>query len=386
VLGVAAILPLVAACETVTLPTVADPGDPLPGISDDHLSRFLLGKALFGRLTIEEEGLGPLFNETRCSACHDQPTSGGSGPALVTKATRYQGGTCDALRAQGGDNFQSQATAALREHGISGETIPTEANGRTLVTGPSLYGLGLIAAIPASRILGRADPDDADGDGISGIGGQTESGRFGRFGRKGEVETISDFVDTALRFELGLTTHLHPQEETVNGVPIPAGTDPMPEPEIDERGLNMLTSYMRFLAAPPRAVPSSTAGRDSVDQGEGVFTALGCADCHVPSMQTVSEDTPLLDGRTVELFSDLLLHDMGDALADVCGPNAAPGEYRTARLWGLRFRGALLHDGRAATPRDAILLHGGEASAAREAFLAADAEQRAFLLSFLGSL
>lgn len=369
---------LAAACASER-DVAGEPGQPLPGLEEEDLGRFLLGKALFERLTTPEEGLGPLFNAERCSACHNVPATGGSGPALVVKATRFENGRCDLLVGEGGDNIQQRATAPLVARGIAREEIPRHATATARVTGPPLFGLGLVETIRDATILAREDAGDANGDSISGRAARTTDGRLGRFGRKGEAPTIPDFIDTALRFELGLTTPAHPTEETVNGVPIPSSADPMPDPEIDERGLRLLAEYVRFLAPPARDTPESGAARDSVARGEELFAAIGCASCHVPAFRTP-------DRKRVALYSDLLLHDVGPGLADVCGTSAGPSEYRTAPLWGLRYREALLHDGRAHSVPEAVALHGGEASAARDGFVRLSAEQRALLLRFVGSL
>lgn len=364
----------------------APPGEPLPGLSEAELGRFLFGKAVFDRLTTPEEGLGPLFNEPRCFSCHDRPSSGGSGGALVLKATRFVDGSCDLLVAEGGDNIQRQATPLLVAHGIHGETVPASATDTVRVTAPSLYGLGLVAAIPSQSILRHADPEDVDGDGISGRAGRTSDGRLGRFGRKSEIATLLEFVDTALRFELGLTTTMNPIEETLNGKPLPAGVDPMAEPEIDERGMRVLTDYINFLAAPPRERPALQSSRDSIAEGQTIFESVGCTSCHTPQMTTGESDVPALSRKVVPLYSDLLLHDMGPGLADVCGENATPSEYRTARLWGLRDRSTFLHDGRASSPTEAILQHDGEAAGARTRFQALPARDLALLARFLSSL
>lgn len=362
-----------------------EPGEPLVELTEEQLGRFLLGRAVFERLTTPEEGLGPLFNAERCSACHSEPASGGSGPALVLKATRFESGYCDLLPDEGGDNIQQRATPLLQARGIMQEGIPSRATATARVTGPLLFGLGLVEAIPEAAILAREDSADADGDGISGRAPRTASGQLARFGRKGDAATILDFIDTALRFELGLTTPAHPTEETVNGKPLPRGTDPSPDPEIDERGMDLLADYVRLLAPPGRAATWGPA-RDSVSRGEELFRSTGCASCHVPELRSGPSDVRALDRKPVPLYSDLLLHDLGPDLADVCGASAAPSEYRTAPLWGLRFRSTYLHDGRAGTLREAIALHGGEAAAARAAFQARSAEHQGLLLRFLSSL
>jgi CxxC motif-containing protein (DUF1111 family) len=373
------------ACETGSEKVRRQPGEPLAGLTEEEMGRFLLGRAVFDRLTTPEEGLGPLFNQNRCSSCHDLPTSGGGGAEPVTKATLWENGTCDLLVREGGDNIQHQATPLLRAQGITHEAYPASANGRVDVIPPRLYGAGLVEAIPDEVILAREDPDDADGDGISGRAARTADGRVGRFGRKLEHPTVFSFIEGALRAEMGLTTPMHPQEETINGVPIPPDTDPKEDPEIDERGINLLTDYVRFLA-PSAREELSPAARDTVERGERVFETVGCGSCHVPSMRTGPNAVAAWDRKTVELYSDMLLHDLGPALADVCGPDASPSEYRTAPLMGLRFQDTHLHDGSAMTFRRAVMLHGGEASAVRARFSRLSVEDQTAILRFIASL
>jgi CxxC motif-containing protein (DUF1111 family) len=375
-----------AACGGAPVSEVAaDPGQPLPGLEDAEAGRFLLGKAVFERLVVQEEGLGPLFNADRCSSCHNIPATGGSGTLTVTKATRFVADRCDLLEAEGGDNIQQKATPLLEAHGVHGETVPADATGRATIEAPPLYGLGLVEAMDERGILRRADPDDADGDGISGRAGRDADGRLARFSRKADVATLEGFIDTALRFEIGLTTPGHPQEERINGRPLPPGVDPMRDPEIDDNGIGRLADYIRFLAPPARERASGTAS-DSIRRGSRVFERLRCDACHTPSMRTGTGPAASLSGVEASLYSDLLLHDMGPALADVCGHDASPSEWRTTTLWGLRYRNRLLHDGRATDIQSAILLHAGEATAARDAFSRLSADEQADLLRFLASL
>ncbi|MGD8276520.1 MAG: di-heme oxidoredictase family protein [Gemmatimonadota bacterium] len=378
---------LLAACKPSVEPTVtAEPGEPLPGLTEAERGRFLFGKGVFERLVTPEEGLGPLYNAVRCSECHEVPATGGAGFRVrVVKATKYENGSCDLLVNEGGDNIQQRATAALAALGITREHIPADANGTAHVTAPALFGVGLVEAIPEATVLANADPDDADGDGISGRAARTADGRLGRFGRKAEQPTALEFIDTALRFELGLTTPMNPHEEMPDGVELPAGVDPLPEPEIDAHGIDLLTDYVHFLAPPARELAHG-AVKDSIDEGSLTFVEIGCAKCHTPTMHTGDNEVAALDRKTAHLYSDMLLHDMGPELADVCGPDAAPAEYLTTRLWGLRYRGQYMHDGRTARIEDAIEAHGGESAASRDAWRALTADRRAMLLRFLRSL
>ncbi len=376
---------LLQGCGRETAPP-GPPGSPLPGLTQQQLADFHAGQTLFDRVFTPEEGLGPLFNENQCAACHSDPTSGGGGGERVTKASRFvPPSSCDRLLPLGGENVRSQATPAMKALGIEEETVPTEATERGRFTPPFLYGLGLVEAIPEETIMALADPEDADGDGISGRPGRSPAGGLGRFGRKGEAETLLEFIDSALRLELGLTTPISPLESGLNGQPLPVGTDPAPDPEVSEPMIRRLVDYVRFLA-PVSRVERGPAHRDSVARGEQLFSGLGCAKCHVPSMDTGTSEIGALERKRVFLYSDLLLHDMGPELTDICGVGASPSEVRTEMLMGLRHRSAYLHDGRALDITEAVLRHGGEALAAREAFAALDLVSRQDLLVFLRSL
>lgn len=362
-------------------------GDPLPALGPADLARFRAGKALFQRGFTIAEGLGPLFNQDRCSSCHDLPTVGGTGVETVQKATRYvPPGPCDLLRSAGGEVFQDRASPALQALGIERELVPPSATGRARIDPPALFGLGLVEAIPDQVLLARADSADADRDGVSGRAGRTGDGRLGRFGHKGDHASLKDFIEGALLAEMGLTTRGRPAEEGVAGAPAPKGVDPLPEPELSDDQVDLLVAFVRFLAPPPPTAIPSFAERDSVRRGRRIFDQLGCPDCHVPEMRTGRSDLPALDRKPIALYSDLLLHDLGPDLAGVCSPAAGPAEFRTARLLGLRFRSRFMHDGRAPMLEDAILVHGGEASAARERFAGLSHATRRYLYKFLNSL
>jgi CxxC motif-containing protein (DUF1111 family) len=147
----------------------------------------------------------------------------------------------------------------------------------------------------------------------------------------------------------------------------------------------MLTVFTRFLA-PIAPVPRSATRSDTVVAGERLFGQLGCAKCHTPTMRTGPSDVPALSGKTVALYSDLLLHDMGPGLANICTHGAEPSELRSGLLMGLGHRQLFLHDGRVSDLREAILAHGGEAEAARAAFARLPWLHQEYLLMFLRSL
>lgn len=375
----AALLSGAVACTPRPDAMVGEPGMPLPGLRDAELSRFEAGRVLFDKVYSPAEGLGPAFNENQCSACHTVPASGGtSGFERIVKATRFtEPGACDPLTSAGGENIRSQATPLLKARGVERETIPVGATiGR--FTPPFLFGLGLVEALPADAIAAREDPHDADGNGISGRAGRATDGRLARFGRKAEFATIQEFVETALRLEMGLTT-TRQTRETINGRPAPPATDPAPDPEVSDGTVDLLTTFVRSLAPPAPTVPRSNAHGDTLAAGRRLFHTLGCPACHTPAMRTRG-------GETVHLYSDLLLHDLGAALADVCGPDARPSEIRTELLMGLRYRDRFLHDGRTSDLREAVLTHAGEARQARDAFARLPWLRQQYVLIFLKSL
>jgi len=364
-----------------------EPGEPLPDLTEEEMGRFLLGKAVFSRITSVEEGLGPSYNQVRCSDCHTNPVAGGWGTmdATLRKARRWENDQCDLLEAEGGDLIQKRATPALAATGFEGEYDPPDASAVVELQALSTFGMGLIEAVPEDEIVARADPEDADGDGISGRVGRDLEGRVSRFTGKAEWFALYDFIDGALRTELGLTTPHFPTEETLNGVTVPAETDPMPEPEIDDHGINLLVDFVRFLAPPARA-PTDDAALADVRAGEQLFATVGCASCHTPTLHTAPSESKAFDRKPVNAYTDLLLHDLGPEAAGTCGLSASPSEYRTAKLWGLRFKGRYMYDGRAATLEESIDAHGGEGAASRDAFRDLAPEDRARLLRFLSIL
>ena len=260
---------------------------------------------------------------------------------------------------------------------------------------PPMIGLGLLEAIDARDILANADPDDRNGDGISGRANQVwdharQDYALGRFGWKAGQPTLNQQNADAFANDMGLTTSLIPHD---NCSPSQQACRQAPhggEPEVSDNILAKVLFYTRNLAVPQRREPGSA----EVLAGKRLFHQAGCASCHTPSF-TTSRDAaePELAGQRIYPYSDLLLHDMGEGLADQRSEFLANGrEWRTAPLWGIGLTHAVsghtcfLHDGRARNLLEAILWHGGEAQAARDHVLTFDASQRAALLAFLNSL
>ena len=246
---------------------------------------------------------------------------------------------------------------------------------------PDVFGFGLLDAVPAEVLLALSDPDDLDGDGISGRPNRFSDGRIGRFGRKAFVPSLAEFNSGAFLLEQGVTVPGQLEENTVAGADLPPGVDPVPEPELGAEEVELAETFVRFLAPPQPGPPSADARF-----GERIFREIGCAACHVPSLRTGPHSVAALSNREVAAFTDLLLHDMGPELADFCIGEARPEEFRTEPLMGLRHVTRFLHDGRADSIEEAILLHGGEADSSRAAFAALSARERAALLAFLETL
>jgi CxxC motif-containing protein (DUF1111 family) len=207
---------------------------------------------------------------------------------------------------------------------------------------------------------------------------------------------LSEFNQGAFVAEQGITNPVVPSEESIGGKPIPDGVDPVAEPEIDEETMNLVDDFVHLLA-PPAPRKLSSEGR----RGRKIFYEIGCQTCHVPTLFTGRHRVKALEYRKVTAYSDLLLHDMGPELADICFGEATPSEFRTEPLMGLRFseeiedaeeieegdgEARFLHDGRAKSIDEAIRLHGGEGQASRDRFAALSEADRMALLAFLKSL
>ncbi len=385
-----ALLAMAAACEPVTSPrtgsggtqAVHGPGDPLPLLTSLQQRSFKQGNAMFQTTFTPATGLGPLFNARSCAECHEDPVVGGVGDEVETHATAYHGGVCDDLGRIGGPVIQDSVTPALHAVlGIDQEPVPLEATGFGRRTTPSVLGFGLLDAVPESEIVARADPDDRNGDGISGRPNRLPDGRIGRFGRKAQIATLHEFTSGAFINEMGITSPPEPREQTIRDTPLPSGVDPAPDPELGQAGLDATETFMRLLAPPPPTLSSFAEL-----QGRKLLATVGCTGCHVPVLHTGSSPVRALSNTTVFAYTDLLLHDMGPELADICLGQAEPAEFRTEPLMGVQYKEVFLHDGRAPSIEAAIQLHSGEAAGARDRFLALSPLERAALLRFVSGL
>jgi CxxC motif-containing protein (DUF1111 family) len=367
----------IAACQKPLVP-----GDPVRGLTKDQRASFDRGQVVFDSTFTPATGLGPLFNSDGCGECHEDPVQGGVGDEVELHASAFHAPVCDPLAAEGGFVFQLKVTPALKAAlGIDSEPVTPNATARALRTTPVLFGRGLLDLVPDSVILSYADPDDRNGDGISGRPNHFVDGRLGRFGRKAFVPRLDEFNDGAFSAEMSVTSPAVLTEETVGGKPIPAGVDPVPEPEIDQAVLDRTNDFVRLLGAPTPLKASTDAKR-----GRKIFVDIGCAGCHIPTLRTGDSPIAALSHKKVAAYTDLLLHDMGPALADICLGEATPAEFRTEPLIGLRLKPNFLHDGRDTTPEQAIQAHGGEGARARDRFIGLSASERVALIAFLKTL
>lgn len=366
-------------------------GGPVAGLDSATLAAFNAGRQEFSRVNGIQDGLGPVFNDRSCSGCHGAGAVGGAGNDLartqVFRIGRLLNGVFDPLEGEGGAQLQRRSIKELDPAcPIVGERVPPTATIVSLRATPAIFGDGLIDAIPDSAILAKSDPNDLNRDGISGRPNRVfnpETGRteLGRFGWKGNVSALHLFTAGAFQGELGITNPTFPSENLPQGKAIPAGWDKVADPEEGGGRVEAATQFQRYLApAAPR--PLTAAGT----RGQSLFTSVGCAACHTPSMTTAGSDR-FLANKPAALYSDLLLHDMGDQLDDRTPQGEATGrEWRTTPLWGLNTKRNWLHDGRATSVDQSIRLHGGEAQGAATRFQQLSPADRDALMQFLGSL
>ncbi len=382
-------------------------GDPLPSADADWRSVFARGKAVAEHRYLRSEGVGPAFNVSFCVACHERPVTGGGAGLYRNFAIGAQGladGSqipAESMGAAGGvlriyylGDAQAQARPAVgSEVNVIGQRNPIP-----------FFGAGLLAELSTEEILSREDPDDADGDGISGRA-NWDRGFAGRFGRKAQTVSIEGFIRGPLFNHLGITSDPLSDEQKAM-LPVDSSSaaaqqleqieplliglrelgqasapevslvddDGVADPELASEDLFDLVSFAMLLAA-PELEPLSEQGL----RGRDLFDELRCGACHTPRLQGPRGPLPV--------YSDLLLHDMGEELADGLEQGLATGsEFRTQPLWGLAAVGPYLHDGRAETIEQAILLHAGEAEAVAAAAGALSEDEMADLVEFLRSL
>jgi CxxC motif-containing protein (DUF1111 family) len=370
----------------VALRPVNPLGQALPGLTNDELLAFVDGRESFRKVATVADGLGPIFNDSSCLACHDAGGVGGASRRTVTRFGRTVNGVFDPLESLGGPLLQARAiNPTVRE------VVPAQANVVALRLTTPLFGAGLIEAISDSEItLGtlRAKPVGIAGkvavvrDVVSG------QDRIGRFGWKAQQATLLAFSGDSFLNEMGITNRFFPKDNAPNGNTVLLarfdtvhGLEDTVDPTDGKADVDRLADFMRLLAPPARLAVTGNAVA-----GETLFASLDCVSCHTPAMRTAKNGIAALSEKTVGLFSDLLLHDMGVLGDGIAQGTAGVRDMRTAPLWGLRSRPIYLHDGRANTVDAAIRGHDGEARASRDRYQASSAADRAALLSFLNTL
>ena len=411
---------------------------PMPGLTFDQTQDFEVGNSFDAddwvvapASTSSRDGLGPLYNATGCSACHSRDGRGqppAPGDEMLSMLVRL---SVPGMDAHGGPLEEPTYGGQFQPRGIPGidgegathldwvEMPGTYADGTafslrhatltftTLSYGPmqpdtmfsvrvaaSQYGLGLLEVVSETDLLANADPDDADHDGISGrpnhVWNQiTGAVSLGRFGWKANQPSIRQQTAGAMLGDIGMSSSIDTAQNCTSVETECAAAPTGGEPELTDQIVDLLVFYGQTLAVPARR----DVGDPTVLRGRALFRDAGCADCHVPSFTTGTSETAALTAQHIWPYTDLLLHDMGEGLADHRPDFEATGtEWRTPPLWGIGLlmtvnrHELLLHDGRARGFEEAILWHGGEAEAAREAFRSMGADDRAALVRFLRSL
>jgi CxxC motif-containing protein (DUF1111 family) len=407
-------------------------GAPVPGLTGYDAFMHALGDDVFSQTFVSAPaqhfpGLGPVFNNVSCVSCHHNDGKGTATLGQITSSllTRISIPGIDEhggpLAAPGfGQQLQDKAIAgaqpevsvkvAYQEIPFTfpdGQTVSLRKPTYTLVNpyiplpaqynisvrlAPSVFGLGLLNLIPESTILAKADPNDQNGDGIRGrpnyvYDPYTHKTELGRFGVKANVPTLLVQVAGALHGDMGVTNYVFPRESCYGQAQDDGLKD---DPDVQDSIVDALTFYVRTLAVPAR--------RDVEDpealHGEKLFNQINCSGCHTPTVYTgVDVRLPMMSHQRIHPYTDLLLHDMGDALSDGRPDYKATGnDWRTPPLWGIGLfektngTGFYLHDGRARTIEEAILWHGGEAKKSKTAFVQLNRSDRNDLVKFLKSL
>jgi CxxC motif-containing protein (DUF1111 family) len=373
-------------------------GDPIPDLTAAQRTLFDEGRILYSTPIPATAGMGPIFNKSNCQSCHANPV-GGWGNASVMHFGVSDKGAFSMLPGEPQSLLQEFAVSEFcKEH------IPAGANLIAVRMTNSSMAFGMVEAVPDADIAANADPEDLNGDGISGRVHwvrpleETDANaplRAGRFGWKAQVATVLSFSADATRNEMGITNRLLMEENAPNGDTARLSQcDPVPEPEDvqDAQGfafIDRVTHFQRYLAVPPQTPRSGMSG-------EAVFVSVGCAQCHVPEW-TTSSDAGLeeaIRGKVIRPYSDFLLHDMGLQGDGVADGYAFETELRTPTLWNLRTRDPMMHNGAASggtfsdRVRSAIAMHGpyGEAAGSAQAFASLPEAQKAQLVAFLDSL
>ncbi len=399
--------------------------DPAANLSEENLEKHLDGDLEFGNVFVTapapvNPGLGPLFNNVSCESCHlkngkahplfrdpnlrspalvmvsdpeEEPAVPGGNPPVEGIGNQIQDHAIFGVDPEGtiylsweefSGEYPDGTSYSLRKPVLDIILSDGSSLGEGIQTSMRLplpvIGLGLLEAISDETLFELSDPDDSDGDGISGrpnmVWNQiTSSTEVGRFGRKAGAPNLRMQTARAYAEDMGVSS---PELTLGDAVP-----------DITEEQLALATFYVQTLAVPLRN------GVDDPDvvEGEAIFSDIGCASCHVSVIKTGEHPIEEVSYQTIQPFTDLLLHDMGEGLADNRPDFQATGrEWRTTPLWGIGLTKKMLgeenflHDGRARTLEEAILWHGGEAEGVTERFKSLPRQKRNNLIKFLNTL
>lgn len=362
---------------------------PVQGLSYEQSRRFLNGDIAFNdEIFTAEKGLGPIFVATSCGSCH---AGDGKGHPFTT-LTRF--GQTD----ETGNQYLDQGGPQLQHRALPGfkpEQLPAGVP-FSKFTPPSTTGLGFLELVSDADILAMADPDDVDGDGISGVpnwleipsyllpnaGAISQNEKYiGRFGKKAGAYNLLHQTANAYNQDIGITSIFEPYD-VYSGLEI--------DPEISTQTVNDVVFYLQTLKAPIQRIQLDT----EIINGKNLFVQIGCERCHRQTLKTGISSIETLSNKEFHPYTDLLLHDMGTGLDDGYTEGSAKTfEWRTPPLWGLGLapnsQGGeyfLLHDGRAKSILEAILLHGGEATASRDDFAELSSQDKESIIRFLESL
>ena len=406
---------LLPACSSDAQPAPSDPAPPVPtaapttpvspgpgrfdvpiaGVTEAERALFVDGDRLFETPLRDADGLGPLYTRTSCGSCH---VSGIRGPGAVQKMVVVLADGITPAADQSSLPFGNTVHPLYTGGGTRGIVPPADVVNLKITTrvGPPIIGRGYLEAVLDSEIERVAQEQAARTDAIHGrinhvvyASEPNPDARFhahkkgdiliGRFGLKGRIGTLDDFTADALQGDMGITSPLRLTELTN---PDGLTDDLKPGIDVGIDSVNLRAMYVRLTAIPDRAPAPA---------GAALFASIKCAACHVPTLRTRA-DYPIaaLAGIAAPIYSDVLLHDMGDALADgIRDGEATSRDWRTPPLIGLRFAKTYLHDSRARSIDEAILHHDGRGSEAAESvssYRGLTAENREALLTFVRSL
>lgn len=362
---------------------------PVDGLSHEQNRQFLAGDIAFNdEVFTVGSGLGSVFVATSCGSCH---AGDGKGHPFTT-LTRF--GQTD----ETGNRFLHRGGPQLQHRAIPGfkpESLPDGAASSRFMP-PINTGLGFIELVSDEDILAMADPQDVDGDGISGVpnwntipayaipfeNAISQNGKYiCRFGKKGSVYNLLQQTANAYNQDIGITSIFEPYDAYSN-LEI--------DPEVSTQTVNDVVLYLKALKAPIQRWKDS----DLIVTGKNLFVQLGCEKCHRQTLPTGYSPIEALSNKKFHPYTDLLLHDMGSGLDDGYTEGSAKTyEWRTPPLWGLGLspnsqggKYFLMHDGRAQSIEEAILLHGGEGTSSRDRFNQLTAAEKEAVIQFLKSL